>query len=125
MLPAYEQRREPLGEFEIVVGVTLTISIRSAMLGQPFHPVLTDRLEQMVAGHSVTGFHDDERLIDQGCDAVEDVFSLERIAHTDRFGCLEREASGEHREPAEERLLPTVEEPVAPVHGAAERSLAR
>src|SRR5678815_5904083 len=88
MLPANEQRREPLGEFEIVVGVTLTISIRSAMLGQLFHPVLTDRLEQMVAGHSVPGFHDDERLIEQGGGAVEDVFSLERIAHTDRFGCL-------------------------------------
>ena len=79
----------------------------------------------MIARDAVAGFHDDERLVDERRDAVENVFGLERIAAANGFRRLEREASGEDGESAEQRLLALVEEAVAPVHRAAQRALAR
>jgi hypothetical protein len=111
VLPADQQRREPLREREIVVSMPLAVSLGPTMLGESLEPVLAHRLEEMIPGRSVAGLHDHERLVDEGCDTVENVFRLERVTNANRFGSLEGEAPGENGESAEERLLAWVEEP--------------
>src|SRR5688572_3843351 len=98
---------------------------QSAVLVQPLEAVLPHRLQQVVTGGGLAGIHDEERLVHECGDAVEDVFRLQWIADAHRFGRLEGEASRENSEAAEERLLSMLEQAIAPVHRAAERSLSR
>src|SRR5258705_4530864 len=79
----------------------------------------------MVSRDAVARFHDDERLVNQRRDAVENVFDLERRAGAHGFRRLERKTSREDREPTQQSLLAMIEESVAPIHRAAQRSMAR
>ena len=125
VLAADQQRREPLRELEVVLRVEGLVRSEAAVLVESLEAVLAHRLEQVIARSGFAGVHDEQRLVHQRRDAIQDVFGLERIADTDGFRRLEREAAGEDGEPAEQRLLAVLEEPVAPVHRAAKRSLSR
>ena len=129
-----EQRRRVRAADEVRLGllhhveeparVALLAPARSPFL-EPLEPVLPHGLEQPIARHAVAGLHGDERLVHERGDAVEDVLRLERLARADRLRRVEREAAEEHREPAQQHLLPLAEQPVAPFHRRAERAMPR
>ena len=63
------------------------------------------------------GLRQDQRLLDQVPEEQQHVLLARPLARTHRFGRLQREAAGEHREPREQLLLGPGEQLVAPVEG--------
>ncbi len=83
---------------------------------QPFVRVGPHRLQQPVARRIVPLVHDQERFIHQLRQQFQGRWSsVTTLDGADGRGAVERTPSGEHRQPAQERLLRRVQQAVAPV----------
>ena len=110
--PGDEGGRCLLGEPEEEVEVPAANGVALTRLDESFARVLADGLEQAVAAALVVDLH--ERLVDQPGDQLEHRVRVDQIVGAHGLGRLEREAAGEHREPAQHRALLVVEEVVTP-----------
>ena len=98
----------------------------SAASTRRFARVLADRLEQSVPVVAAVVVDLDERLVDEARQEIEHgVLDDEFAVARDGLCRLDGEATGEHGESPQHRLLVLVEEVVAPGHRRLERLLAR
>jgi hypothetical protein len=107
----------PFGEFRVEPRVAGAHGLGLAARAETFPGVLSERLQQAVAGRSASRLGKDQRFFDKvaqslqhvspACPRLGDgaggVVSKEGRRH--RFDRVQREATGEHREPSEQRAL--------------------
>src|SRR5262245_31785384 len=96
---------------------------RLTRLPQAVGGVLTDRLEHPVPALTATVLGEDKRLVDEPAHCAAQAASGGPVGADGLCG-LEREATGEYRQAAEDHLVRLVEEVVAPLHRRGERLLA-
>ena len=96
-----------------------------AGLGEPVGGELADGLKQPVAKGSPGRLGHHQALVHQGTEKIGDVEHLNVARAADRFGGVQVEALGEHRQAAQQRLLGAVEQRIGPVDGRLQGLLPR
>jgi hypothetical protein len=109
-----------LGEREAPIEVAQRDGVALGGRLEPLGGVLAHGVEQAEA----LILRDDERLLDQPGKQIDDPPPCDSTAGADLLGRLEREASGEEREPAEKRALLAREQVMTPVDRGPQRLLA-
>ena len=117
---AGRQRVVLLGEREAPIEMAQPDGVALGGRLEPLGGVLAHGVEQTEA----LTLRDNERLLDQPGEQIDDPPPGDRTAGADLLGRLEREPSGEDREPTEEHALLAREQVMAPVDRGPQRLLA-
>ena len=96
-----------------------------AGVGEPFGGELADGLQQPVAQGRPGWLGHDQALVHQRTEQVGDVEQLDVTEAADRFGGVQIEGLGEHRQAPQQQLLGAVEQRIGPVDGRLQGLLPR
>ncbi len=118
LLASLELGLSSFGEGEIVLRVAQPERVRLATAIELLRRELADELVHPVARAGVFVRAPQKALVEERGECLE-------VGVADRFGCLERAAADEDREPGEELLLLASEQVERPLDGRAQRLLAR
>ena len=129
LLGPFEVGRGPLRERDVELAVPGPHGVGLVRGGEALARVLPDGLEHAVA-HTVrtaarTVGDDEQRPVGEALEEIQHRERADGLGARDDLGRVEREATGEHRQPREQASLGIRQQLVAPVHRRAERLLAR
>jgi hypothetical protein len=101
--------------------VTLRDGVDLGAVGEHVVPEGAHGLAEAIAVERSRVVERHHRLRDETTERVEHVERVNDVVTRHRFGRLEREGAGEHRQTCEHRLLALVEQPERPLHRGAQR----
>ena len=122
LIGALHRRARRFGKCQEVREVARAVLLRLAAFVQPVACVVANRFQHPVA--RVRGVEADERLVDEGGQAIENTCAVPSPVGAHGLGSAERPAAGEDREPRQQRTFGRSEQVVAPVDQCTQRLLA-